>query len=550
MARPSHSDEPAPATDRELHAKGARVGVGKPGRSRKPSSRARVEPAESTLKISLTSVQPRAIVESAVFRVTAKAAGITPVTAVAVVRGAEPPTDSAETDGRACIVDFQKMRTVNLIRIRQDGDETLQIHDIRPWLGTEFADDDHRVGSGSDTSVSFPEVQTERLLVVSDATTAELEELCEVRLPSPPADLEILLGATRVWARPGPVRPEGEEATFSIDVDLTAAVQSAVDAAAPGDFPLELVLNAGAPGDLGFTIHELVVSTAYLVPLPEQGAKTVVFTEEGRQALSFPLGSGSAGWTVSEVRATVDAKLPPLRTEPAEGPELTSEAELLLDAERAVAIKLTSGQLDPFEALAGVRLPVLVDEGSAELVAVLRADAGGPDDSRPGEPLPGPSLGPITVEARPRADGPLWVTLAPPKPIAVPPGVALWLTVQVPRGRLSLQVAVPSGAPANPIWRGLPNGPFKALPPIAGVWPNGLSGAVRLVGQPSADTPIEALKVWVTGASSGVEFTPTDQGIEMNLEVTSRPPGTSLPLILVASTPGAYRFRTVEVVYR
>ncbi|HKE20263.1 MAG TPA: hypothetical protein VKB80_35560 [Kofleriaceae bacterium] len=538
--RPPPSSEAAPRTDRELRSRDGGVGVGQ-GNGRKPSSRGKLDPAESSLKISLAAVHPRAIVASAVFRVTARAAGIGPVTGVAVVRSAEVP--AGVEAAHACIIDFQKMRTVNLVRIKQEGGDEIAIDQLRAWLGTRF--DETPLASTRATSIRFGEVQTERLLVIGDATVAELEELGEVRLPSPPGDLEILLGATRLWARPGPVRPEGEDAVFTIDVDLTAAIQAAVDAAAPGDFPLELVLNAGAPGDLGFSVHELDVSTIYPVPLPDQGARTVVFAEEGRQTLDLPLGSGSAGWVVSQVRAVVEARLPPARIVPAEGPTLTGEAELLLDAERAVVVLLPSGQLDPFDALAAVRLPVLVDEGTAELVAVLRADAAG----RPGEPLPGPSLGPITVEARPRADGPAWVTLSAPRPQALQPGAPLWLAVQITRGRLSLLVNAPGATPPNRIWRGLPNGPFKELPAIAGVWPDGLSGAIRLVGLPSADQPIEALKAWVTGSSSGVEFTPTEQGIEMSLDVSSRPPGTTLPVLLVASAPGAYRFRAVEVVY-
>jgi hypothetical protein len=244
----------------------------------------------------------------------------------------------------------------------------------------------------------------------------------------------------------------------------------------------------------------------------------------------------------------VDTKISLERVAPAEGPTLTGDAELVLDADRAVAVRLPAAQLARFTSLNGVRLPVVVEQGSAELVGVLRADLGGA--AGPGAPLEGPSLGPITVEARARAEGAQWITLAPAKPRRLAPGAGLWLVVQASRGQAVLRVSIPAAAPANPLWRGLPDGPFKAVPALPGAWPQGLDGAIRLVGEAVPDQPIPALQVWVSGSSRGVEFTPGSEGVVMNLDVTARPPGTVLPLIVVASTPGVYRFRDVEVIYR
>jgi hypothetical protein len=534
---------------RELHAdEDGKVGIGDPKRSgRKRSKPPRLEPAESSLELTLTGVVAGSIVEAAVFTVSAGVAGASPLTSVAVVRAGSLPSDAADDDKNASIVDFQRMRTVSQISITQPAGETLEIHDLRAWLGTQFADAAHRIGSGASTSFSFPEVQTERLLVVTDATTQELAELGTAILPSPPADLEIVAAGTRIWSRQGPVRAE-IGAPFVVDVDLTAEVQAAVDAAAPGDFPLKLLLSAGSPGDLDFSIKTLTVSKVFHVPLPDQGGKSLVFGSEGRQTLNLPLTGSAASWTVSHVRATVDAKIAATRVLPPEGPTLTGDAELVLDAEHAVAVKLPAAQLAAFDTLSAVRLPVFVDSGSAELVGVLREEGG--DEAGPSEPVSGPSFGPITVEAAPRGDGPRWITIASSAPHKLTPGVSLWLVLALARGKLSLLISLPAGSPANPLWHGLPSGPFQPLPSIPALAPAGLDGAVRLVGVSSTDQPIDALQIWVSGSSEGVEFTPSSDGVVMDLDVTARPPGTDLPLLVVATTPGSYRFRGVEVIYR
>jgi hypothetical protein len=540
------TEAPPRSMKRELRSESdGRVGVGDRKRPPKGSGRPRLEPAEDSLELPLTGLVPGSIVENAVFTVSAGIAGASPLASVAVVRPGAAPSDG-DDDKNTSIVDFQRMRTVSEIAITQPSGETLEIHDLRPWLGTQFADATHRIGSGADTSFSFPEVQTERLLVISDATAEELAERGTVVLPSPPADLEIVLGTTRLWSKAGPVRAAAD-APFSIDVNLTREVQAAIDAAAPGDFPLTLMLSAGTPGDLGFAVKSLVVSRVYQVPLPDQGGKSLVFETEGRQTLALPLASDGASWNVSHVRATVDAKIAATRVLPPEGPPLTEDAELLLDAEHAIAVRLPASQLAAFDTLSAVRVPVFVDSGSAELVGMLRDDRG---DQGPGDPSSGASFGPITVEAAPRAGGPQWITLTSPAARKLQPGVTLWLVLAVARGKLSLLVTVPTSAPEHALWHGLPSGAFHPLPAIPDFAPAGLEGALRLVGVSATDAAIAALQVWVSGSSEGAEFTPTSDGVAMDLDVTARPPGAELPLLVVATTAGSYRFREVEVVYR
>ena len=123
-------------------------------------------------------------------------------------------------------------------------------------MGTKF--DGGFEGNGF-LAATFNELQTERLLVgVANAIApSALADGGKVTTTTPPADLELLVGGTRVFFRPGPAPPG-----FSQDVDVTAAVQAAVDAGgtvgADGNLTVPLTLQARVPGTLGLAFADTV----------------------------------------------------------------------------------------------------------------------------------------------------------------------------------------------------------------------------------------------------------------------------------------------------
>src|SRR5690606_37250653 len=92
---------------------------------------------------------------------------------VAEVRTAQ----GGSTTSRELVVDFQTLRTVSAIGSSNIGD-ALRIRSVTPWLGTQFADSPAFTVAAGDSglaTVSFTEIQTERLLIVLDDEVAPAE---------------------------------------------------------------------------------------------------------------------------------------------------------------------------------------------------------------------------------------------------------------------------------------------------------------------------------------------------------------------------------------
>ena len=344
------------------------------------------DPGVAAATVSQTQTLPAgAIVQRAVYTVRARPAGLVTIGTIAQVR---PGT------GGDFVVDFQGMRTVERVHA------PVAITEIRPWAGTQFADDSLG-GNGASKDKQFTEVLTERLLVhfAGSLGADDLAANGSVAVLSPPADLELLVNGTRAWFNAGPAKPGGDPAdpaAFVVDVDLTAAVRAAVATAPAGgeSVDVEVVLRSSVPGQLALGAA-LDFQKTFAVVFPEGGTRAIDAPEEGAYEVALPLPVEAAGWQVHEVQATVSATLPLPRVLPPDGPGLSADAQLLLDADHAVLVGLPPAGLAPLATLAAIRLPLGVDADGAEIAGVLRADDGGV----PGEPLPGGQLGPVTLPA-------------------------------------------------------------------------------------------------------------------------------------------------------
>jgi hypothetical protein len=513
------------------------------------------DPGVAAATVSQTQSLPAgAIVQRAVYTVTARPAGLVTIGSVAQVRAGA---------GGDFVVDFQGMRTVERVHA------PIAITQIRPWAGTQFANASI-VPDNASTDKQFTEVQTERLLVHFSGSLGadDLAANGSVAVLSPPADLELLVNGTRAWFNAGPAKPTGEAgdpSAFVAAVDLTAAVRAAVATAPAGaeNVDVEVVLRSSVPGQLAISAA-LEFQRTFAVVFPEGVTRALEAPEEGAYEVALPLPSEAADWQVHEIQATVSATLPLPRVLPPDGPELSTDAQLLLDADHAVLVGLPPADLAPLATLAAVRLPLGVAADGAEIAGVLRADAGGV----PGEPLPGGQLGPVTLPAG-DLDHRAWTTLPLVKEHKVAPGERLWAGLQLARGRVSWPLAVPappSAPPAlsadAPLRRQLPNGAFRPLS-SAGDVPT-TAGAVRLVGEAPASSPVAAVELDVVldaaGTSVGVPaFTPTADGVLVALRL--EPPLThaaapaafdetgALLLRLVSKTPGSVSFTDVRVAY-
>jgi hypothetical protein len=401
---------------------------------------------------------------------------------------------------------------------------------------------------GGGNAVQFEELQTERLLATVDnnVSAASFAQQSSVVIPTPPSDLELLVNGVRAWFRQGPIDvPE-----FDDTIDITAAVAAA--AAAGGD--VTVTFRAAAPASLTLDLTPRTLCR-YPIVFPEAAARTIEAPSEGVYPLLLPVHATDATkpWQVQQVIVDVSAKLPAARVIPADGPAFSSDAELVLDPNHGIVVRLPAAAVSSLGTLTGVRLPVVAGEDGAELAGTLRtADAHG----EPGDAVPKGALGPVTLQPSTSTE-PAWIDLALTTKHPLKSSDVLWLEVQAARGSVRWKLAVPS-SDANEnatLRRRTSSGKYVALSTLASL---PYMGALRVAGEERPNDPLAAVIVAATGAgaSGTVAGVPTQAGttlaLVLNPPVTFAPPASGsadFPLDLTISTPGSYAIAAAELQY-
>jgi hypothetical protein len=437
-----------------------------------------------------------AVVTQAAFTVAARAPEFaTHVGDIASVR-ASKGTPTASSD--ELVVDFGVLRTVSSINGPSD------VNYVSAWRGTQF---DLFVAEGNGTSyLEFTEVQTERLLVglAASVSPASFGEGATVTTTTPPADLELLVAGERAWNRAGPA-PEG----FSEDVDVTATLQAALTSIAPdadGNVHVPVVLRARVPGTLALGLAQPVsYLRTHTVAFPGGATASRTFAEEGVLDVELPLPADAAGWIVHRVLATVIATddttrrvLPPV------GPDASAQAELVLDPDRRLVVRVPAERFAPFELLEGVRVRVQPQAGGVELSGALLADAERAhetDPPLPGDPVTRGTFTPVTLD---EADGePAFVTLELPQPLKLAGGTALWFSLAATRGKAVVGLAAAGEAAPAELRRVMPNGAIRELSAPTGVDTGRLQ--LRVAGVAPEVAPIDIVQVDLTGGPTAHE---------------------------------------------
>jgi hypothetical protein len=471
----------------------------------------------------------RSVVRSATVAVHAEpAGGQVPLAKVARVR----PSGGVDP-GTQFIVDFGALVTVGGLK----GPNTAGTLTLAPWIGSRFGD-----------VAPQGELRTERLLVTlaNSVSAATFAAESTVSLPAPPADLDLAVGGARQWFAAGPARGDAG-GTFDASVDVTTALQAAV---AAGHQPVAVALRSSAPGLLRVspTVRYLEV---HEVVFPEGATRTVEAPAEGTYSLSLPLPAEAAKWTVQGVRAAATARIGPERILPALEPGLSADAQLVLDLEHAIAVRLPDEQTAKFAQLTALRLPLAAAPEGAELAGTLLA-AAEQAPNEPGRPIPSTQLGPLTLDPGapfdPDKPPPVsWVTL----PLATPhaPGKKpIWASLELARGAVLWPLGADPSA-GTPLRRPTPNG-FAELSKVTGVETG--SAPLRVAGVAPSDEPVPALVVSIPGAQAPAELTPTPEGTPFAIAVADGATalgGTTLTLELTIATPGSYSFGAVRVEY-
>jgi hypothetical protein len=518
--------------EREIVAYISRPGVVSP-----PNASTVVGQLEQTL---VQQAQQPVAVRSAQAVITASMPAAATIAGAAVVR-ANPGSSNT-----VLVLDFQGLRTITELA----APSGFTIADINAWLGTKF--DDKSVQGfpeGGANAVAFQELQAERLLVTLNRAIdpAAFASGGSVVLPTPPSNLELLVNGTRAFFQQGPIK--GTQ--FTATVDLTAAVTAA---AATGD-AVTVTFRAAAPASLTLDASAELLQR-YPVVFPEAAARTVEAPTEGVYPLLLPVQHAAITtpqWFVRCVVVDISAKLPATRVIPADGPQLSTDAELVLDPDHAIVVGLPISATASLGTLTGVRLPVVVDAAGAELAGTLLAATA---SGEPGDPIPKGALGPVTLQPSTSTDA-AWIDLALTTPKALKGSEIVWLEVQAARGSVVWKVAVPPAhdSDAAHLRRKTSSGRYVPLSTLAGV---PYTGAMRVVGQERANDPLAAVLVSATGAgvSGTVAGVPTQAGTTMAVVLQPPVPFTAptdadpdFSLDLTISAPGSYAITAAELQY-
>lgn len=469
-----------------------------------------------------------AVVDAAVFELTADAAGPTVLSSIGQVR-------AGETSNQV-VIDFGRM--VTLQQVSATG-----LSAIKRWNGVEYV------------TATGGELQTERLLVQFSGPVdlADVADQISATLPTVPTGLELVIDGRVVWSEQqgnsaGRTTPAGVTGGIGFTVDRTAEVASAI-AASGGTVRVEL--RSQTPGDLTLTTvststsggPEIEFHRVHRVAFPDGPARTIELAEEGLFAVTLPLPSGSEGWDVSDVTMTVSAQIDDSRRLPAVGPTPSTDGRLRLRPDRMLLGHLPPSLRDRALLLDGVRVAVRGGEGG-DLAGRVLADAAG----MPGDPLPGAEFTPVEIEP---GDELRWVTLQLTDPVG---SAGAWIEIGPSVGTVDWVLTTDDAAtetPGTDIYFRTPGGAIRSLPVLDTV--GQLLGGVRLIVRPDPDRPLGALSLELVGNSAGpVEMTPDSSGTACRIVTAGdlHPAAGGLVLAGVAATPGTFTFSDIVVSYR
>lgn len=330
---------------------------------------------------------------------------------------------------------------------------------------------------------------------------------------------------------------------FSAMINITGLLQDELNAGAK---ELLVELKAALACRLQLTIPTQEYLRSHQVVFPAQ-VLSLDIAEEGEASLALPLPAASADWQVRTIQCTVKGNAGRSRIVPAVGPQPLDLGHLALDGDHALAALLSTNLLEGLHTIEGVRLPLLVEEGGAEITAFLRSA----DNGKVGAPLAGALF---QSQALTQSTNEQWVMLPLEKPHKVEPETDLWLELQAIRGRCWWALGNPSGVTAGVVslQRGVPGGSFSPFILTLNNQPQHLHGRLRLMGQPLTDGAIPAIRVIDPHSGADLAGITTGSGplaVEAHFAQAVRPANGILAVPLLLHAPGSYTVTEARVIY-
>lgn len=331
--------------------------------------------------------------------------------------------------------------------------------------------------------------------------------------------------------------------SFRQTVDLTQMLQDEING---GASTVTLELRAALACRLQLTVPTLDYLYGYDVDFPAQ-ALTLEIARESASTLSLPLPNGSNGWLARQTTFTLSGNIPKSRFFPATGPQAIDLGELLLDNDHGLAALLSKDMLARFGKLEGIRLPLVVGEGGAEITAFIRGD----DNGKVGEPITEAVFRSQSVEEDSQEQ---WLLLGLDTPLDIPADTDLWVEIRVIRGGGWWQLGGNDGETEGVVslQRGVPGGTFSPLSLTLNSQVHHFRGRLRLQGQPITDGAIAAIRFFDPHSQEELKgITPGNGPIEVRLEFSNgvHPSGGQLNIPVLFHAPGTYTVTKARVIY-
>jgi len=522
------------------------------------------------------SLPRNALVDDYRFLIQARRVDSTKVQEVAQVRS------YSSAGGHELVIDFGTPRTISGIDLDVAiGAVALNVLAVHVWLGSQFSPNTayEKTAATATASALFAELRTERVRVIvsREPSNTEIANV-RLRLPEPPSGLDIRIdGAPPVWAHPEPVQPranvdaadtQGWDKNSQRIVDLSTAVAALAGDPMAGEdaVSFKVTLTTQVPCELDIDVHGTPqLRRIRRVRLNGDTAVALAFSSEGlmKLPLRLPAPPAGQGRRIDQLRWFAVADLPPQRVLPPIGPDPASTsnepvlAELLVDPQRAVCVRLPGGS--GLAELTGIRLPLRTTGDGAELRIVLWSVTA--LSSMPAAPLRQGSSEPVTLAASGTGTGTgtdtgtnaeAWVTFTFKQAVPIDSALMPWMALIVARGEVSWSLArcvAGDALESQVVRRGPPNGPWKALPtPLQNAGDVlDARARLRLVGIAPKETPLAPLTIALAGAPAS-DLTPTAKGVPGVLTLS---PGLNVAqpeLHLVSRTSGSLQLRDIDII--
>jgi hypothetical protein len=447
------------------------------------------------------------------------------------------------------VLDFQAMRTVTGVAYNAPTGASITptIESVAAWTGTEFGDPETNSAVSDKHQMHMAERFTERLSVIFDdasGLTADMvRQNATANLPSPPGDLELLVGDLVVWAHPGAVKLDGTTGRFQQTVDIKSELSKALDS---GAWPISIVFKSPVPGLL--SLNNQITFQRRHTPELTGGTLLINAGQVGEYKEAIPLLAGSATWRIHSVEFTISADLPATRCLPADEPTFSTSAKLLLDADHVIIIRVPPTLRAQFRELVGIQLPLEIGEDGCEIQAVVyRGDQNTPE-SQSTEVI----VQPVQSE---QSDDVKWVALDFNKSLDVDDDKEVWVEIAPSRGKAWLGIA--EGDTEVTVMRGVAGGPYTSFEAKVDGTEFNVQGLIRVNGIPFQEEDVPVIVPAVLGVTDVFDgITPSKNGITVELAPDS--PATqqsgsiddnALQLQFRVQSPGTYRLSNFSILY-